>query len=210
MAKSELTRDIEFALLTKYLNKGGRCGVEVGCPSGQVDFVHLDRKWINKKYEIISTCYEIKISKSDFKSIHGHNFVGNFNYYVIPKELYDKLSLDDFKKNNREDIGVIVYYSNSKMLRVVKKSSNREYLANNLYTIDNCNTSLVWNMLLAWQTGSMQKILTKHGLSLPNDIKFCKLCDKEVLSLYNDTWYDKTESTKYMCYDCYKKSKGWK
>ncbi len=38
--------------------------------------------------EILVTCFEIKITKSDFKSHHGHNFVGNCNYYVIPKELY--------------------------------------------------------------------------------------------------------------------------
>lgn len=209
MAKSDLTKEIEFALLTKYLNKGGRSGVEIGCPTGQVDFVHLERKYINRKQEIISTCYEIKISKSDFKSKHGHNFIGNFNYYVVPKELYDKLNDEDYNWRDRTDIGVIVYYPNSKTLRIARKSTIRD-AASSIYTIDNCNTSLVWHMLLAWQTGSMQKILVKHGLSLPNDIKFCKLCGKEVLNLYNDTWYDKTESTKYMCYDCYKENKKWR
>jgi hypothetical protein len=47
-----------------------RCGKEYGEPS------------------ILITCYEIKITVSDFKSINGHNFVGNLNYYVVPSEIY--------------------------------------------------------------------------------------------------------------------------
>lgn len=210
MAKSELTKDIEFALLTRFLNKGGRCGVEINCPGGIVDFVQIERNWAKGKYNIITTCFEIKISKSDFKSIYGHNFVGNYNYYVIPKELYDKLNKEDFNWNGRRDIGIMVYYKDSKTLRIVDKSIEREPGLKLGYTIENCNISLMWNTLLAWQTGSMQKILIKHGLSLPNDIKFCKICGKEVLNLYNDNWYDKTESTKYMCYNCYKERRGWK
>lgn len=54
--------------------------------------------------KILITCYEIKVTKSDFKSKNGHNFVGNCNYYVIPKELYD-----DVKDLVPEDIGIILY-----------------------------------------------------------------------------------------------------
>ena len=54
--------------------------------------------------EILITCYEIKVSKSDFKSKHGHNFVGNCNYYVIPNELYAAVA--DLVP---EDIGIILY-----------------------------------------------------------------------------------------------------
>lgn len=35
--------------------------------------------------------YEIKISVSDFHSKNGHNFYGNYNYYVLPQEIYDKV-----------------------------------------------------------------------------------------------------------------------
>ena len=38
--------------------------------------------------DILITCYEIKVTKSDFHSSHGHNFVGNANFYVMPKDLY--------------------------------------------------------------------------------------------------------------------------
>jgi hypothetical protein len=35
---------------------------------------------------ILFTAFEIKISYSDFKSKHGHNFCGNLNYYKIKAE----------------------------------------------------------------------------------------------------------------------------
>lgn len=35
-------------------------------------------------------CYEIKSSVEDFHSKNGHNFIGDFNYYVMPEEVYKK------------------------------------------------------------------------------------------------------------------------
>lgn len=32
-------------------------------------------------------CYEIKSSVEDFNSKHGHNFIGEYNYYVMPAEV---------------------------------------------------------------------------------------------------------------------------
>ena len=54
--------------------------------------------------DVLIACYEIKISKSDFKSKHGHNFVGNANYYVMPKPHYEEV-----KDQIPDDIGVILY-----------------------------------------------------------------------------------------------------
>lgn len=36
-------------------------------------------------------CYEIKSSVEDFHSKNGHNFIGDFNYYVMPEEVYVKV-----------------------------------------------------------------------------------------------------------------------
>lgn len=36
-------------------------------------------------------CYEIKSSVEDFKSKNGHNFLGDYNYYVMPQDIYDKV-----------------------------------------------------------------------------------------------------------------------
>lgn len=34
-------------------------------------------------------CYEIKSSVGDFNSKNGHNFIGDYNYYVMPKEVFE-------------------------------------------------------------------------------------------------------------------------
>lgn len=39
-------------------------------------------------------CYEVKSSLEDFHSKNGHNFVGDFNYYVMPEEIYKKVRYD--------------------------------------------------------------------------------------------------------------------
>jgi hypothetical protein len=65
---------------------------------------------------ILVVCYEIKISKADFKSKNGHNFFGNQNYYVIPKELYDSV-----KDLVPDGIGVVLYSENSAYPLKIKK-----------------------------------------------------------------------------------------
>jgi len=66
--------------------------------------------------DVLVTCYEIKVTKSDFKSTHGHNFVGNANYYVVPKELYP-----DIVDLVPEDIGIILYLSAGSYIGLRKK-----------------------------------------------------------------------------------------
>ena len=34
-------------------------------------------------------CYEIKSSVEDFKSKNGHNFLGDYNYYVMPEDVFE-------------------------------------------------------------------------------------------------------------------------
>lgn len=36
-------------------------------------------------------CYEVKSSVTDFHSKHGHNFIGDFNYYVMTPEVYEEV-----------------------------------------------------------------------------------------------------------------------
>ena len=71
-------------------------------------------------------CYEIKSSVEDFHSKNGHNFIGDYNYYVMPMEVYDKV-----KNEIPYGIGVYVPYiddSNVKHLTFVEvpKRHNRE------------------------------------------------------------------------------------
>lgn len=37
-------------------------------------------------------CYEVKSSVEDFHSPNGHNFIGDYNYYVMPEEVYAVIS----------------------------------------------------------------------------------------------------------------------
>lgn len=39
-------------------------------------------------------CYEVKSSVEDFHSKNGHNFIGDFNYYVMPEEVYEKVKAE--------------------------------------------------------------------------------------------------------------------
>jgi hypothetical protein len=65
---------------------------------------------------ILFVCYEIKVTKADFKSANGHNFVGNLNYYVVPISLYPEI-----KDIVPDGIGIIVYYDGT------QKSSRNPY-----------------------------------------------------------------------------------
>lgn len=36
-------------------------------------------------------CYEVKSSVDDFKSKNGHNFIGDYNYYVMPESVFEEI-----------------------------------------------------------------------------------------------------------------------
>ena len=113
MGKSELTKDIERAIQKETSKWFGCPEVTIGWyGKKRVDYMTMDSKEIFR-------CFEIKISKSDFKSKHGHNFVGHFNYYVLPKELYE-----DIKKEVPSNIGI--YLWSGKSIYLVKKAKKQE------------------------------------------------------------------------------------
>ena len=66
-------------------------------------------------------CYEVKSSVEDFKSKNGHNFIGDYNYYVMPYPVY-------LKVRDLLPLRVGVYCPQSGMLKSVRKAtrSNRE------------------------------------------------------------------------------------
>lgn len=88
----------------------------IGCPRGyekaKQDCDDTECRWCwNRAFakdEVNIICYEIKVSKADFMSKNGHNFVGNLNYYIMPLELYHEV-----KDRIQSDIGVIAYLSRS-------------------------------------------------------------------------------------------------
>lgn len=68
--------------------------------------------------------YEIKVTKRDFKSSAKKSFVGNYNYYVMPRNLYEKV-----KNEIPKEIGCIVETTNPfgfTTLTNVKRASYKE------------------------------------------------------------------------------------
>lgn len=67
-------------------------------------------------------CYEVKSSLEDFHSKNGHNFIGDYNYYIMLEEVYEKV-----KTEIPYHVGVLVP-DMTKGLRSIKRAvrKNRE------------------------------------------------------------------------------------
>lgn len=115
MAKTQLTIDIEKELwsTTKKLGVFGCFEVTIGFGgSERVDYMTYDTRGVWR-------CYEVKVSKSDFRSKAKKTFLGNFNYFVMTYELYEEVK-DEIDKN----IGVYTY--NGRWLSCTKKPKRQE------------------------------------------------------------------------------------
>lgn len=86
-------------------------------------------------------CYEVKSCVDDFFSKNGHNFIGDYNYYVMERELYEQVksnipygigvlipnryhSLESIRKAKRLDRKRPIY----EMLLMMFRSANRDKL----------------------------------------------------------------------------------
>lgn len=116
----ELEHRLHLYLYSRGLFHIFECTIGFG-GGGRVDCIAINTK-------DIVTCFEIKVTESDFKSKHGHNFAGNLNYYIMPSGLYDKV-----KNSIPDNVGVYVPYSYS--LICAKKS--KRVKINNLMDIKN-------------------------------------------------------------------------
>lgn len=68
-------------------------------------------------------CYEVKSSIEDFYSKNGHNFIGDYNYYVMPEEVYESV-----KNEIPYNVGVFVPGSDAKWepLKSAKKAKRKD------------------------------------------------------------------------------------
>lgn len=97
--------------------------------------------------DMMVTCYEVKITVSDFKSKNGHNFHGNENYYVVPKEIVKKI--EPFVSVG---IGILSY--NGNWLRTARKAEWRN--------VDHeLKTLLLYNAMKKWCDGTQREIDAK-------------------------------------------------
>lgn len=87
IAKTEETLKLEKQIYNSTIKQGvfGCFEVTIGWYGKErVDFMTYDTKGIFR-------CYEIKVSKADFHSKAKVSFVGHYNYYVMPSELYEQV-----------------------------------------------------------------------------------------------------------------------
>lgn len=135
----------------------------------------------HNEYEIgmLITCYEMKITKSDFKSKHGHNFVGNHNFYVMPKELYPKV-----KDLVEDGVGVILYYGHG-YLKKKKECEFRE-------VEEEDKTYLLYNALKKWVD------------AVAPDIDYWKKSTDEYIKLHDAIWREIDHEKLHEIYDKYK------
>jgi hypothetical protein len=131
MAKTEQTLELERKIYFATQSQGcfGCHEVTIGWFGDErVDYLTFDTDGIWR-------CYEIKVSKSDFHSKAKNTFVGHFNYYVMPDELYEEVK-DEIpaeigvhngghviKKPKKQSLGV----SEDVLLRSFARSLTRAY-----------------------------------------------------------------------------------
>lgn len=135
MSKTQLTIDIEEALYLYSSEQGEVVVEEVSIPDdwGRVDTLACRYKQ-DGCYEW--RCYEVKVSQSDFRSTAKISFVGDYNYYVMPQLLYEKV-----QNQIPAHVGVMSYLPfeeaimiNEQLVKgsltIVKKASKQELLVN--------------------------------------------------------------------------------
>lgn len=149
MERADITADLSKRT-EKYINPYNDPRIywsrEVTFDYGTLHQVRVDYMKFKPKNNTVSGiekgdfyCYEIKSCVADFNSKNGHNFIGDFNYYVMPKELYEQVNqripynvgvlipskcgaLESIKKAKRTDRTRAV----NEMLLMMFRSANRD------------------------------------------------------------------------------------
>lgn len=141
-------------LIEKYINPYNDPRIywakEVTFDYGTLNQIRVDYMRFKPKNNTVSGiekgdfyCYEVKSCAEDFKSKNGHNFIGDFNYYVMQRELYEQVkdkipynigvlvpasthfdSLESIKNAKRMDRKRPIY----EMLLMMFRSANRDKL----------------------------------------------------------------------------------
>lgn len=145
--KTDLTLEIENKLINKFKDTSYRYAKEVVFGDGIVDFITA----IYDSYGFHKfTCYEIKISFSDFKSPNGHNLFGDYNYYVLTQEVYDEI----ISKNPNllwGRVGIMIYKNG-------KFYTKREAEENGIHISISDRFVLLDHILMNWVRGNMKTV----------------------------------------------------
>lgn len=134
--KTELTKKLEELLFQRLGRSEIGCGeVTIGWFGHEiVDFITCD---VDKNRYI--NCFEIKVSKSDFHSKANLTFIGNYNYYVMPAELYEEVKVEI-------QTGIGVYIEEKNTLKCVRRASFRDLKADKVIIL----SSMLRSMQREW------------------------------------------------------------
>ena len=198
MSKSELTFDIEMKALKQFSKFGVFLCPEVSferpwikdkpanCSINEFNF---DPKYTQVEGKLIKTeivdllesnsrkgwiCYEIKISKSDFHSKAIKSFVGHYNYYLMPNDLYEQV-----KEEIPKEIGVYSY--DGKMLNLVKKAKRQEL-------VNGIDEQLSYGMIRSLARERDEKFEKTKDLSLRKLKEYIFELGKEITEKTDELW----------------------
>lgn len=141
MAETKLTKRIKLALYryTKAYLQGVygvfECAMganTIGYGSEFVDFLTMDS---DSEFR----CYEIKVSKEDLYSNANLSFYGDYNYLVVPEDLYeDALLFVKERYGIKGKVGILVYGNDGVIysrLRCFKQKLRIEQRVANMYNM---------------------------------------------------------------------------
>jgi hypothetical protein len=108
----------------------------------RVDFITYDTKGIWR-------CYEIKVTKADFNSKAKNTFIGHYNYYVMPEELYEQVK-DEIPKHigvyikgvcrknaKKQELGVDEQILKDSMIRSLCREVHKKFMSGEPWLIEN-------------------------------------------------------------------------
>ena len=118
------TKEIEN-IAYNYLWKKGWYGVfEVAVPRAIVNKYHRERvDLLSYETSGIYRAYEIKKDKADFYSGCAWSWIGNYNYFIMPYDLYNEV-----KQDVPDGIGVWVTREYTKDMECIKRPKYKELL----------------------------------------------------------------------------------
>lgn len=113
----------------------------------RVDYMTYDTKGIWR-------CFEIKVSKSDFRSKAHNTFIGHFNYYVMPRKLYEQVEKEIpdgigvyvggacVKKPKKRELGVDEQVLKDSMIRSLSRDVDKQIKSEDKHLVDALNREI--------------------------------------------------------------------
>ena len=154
--KTPKTKELEKALIKTYFKPGNHIVLEVNLYNaaslmqihGKTDATDFDDVYpgiadgMMVDNYLNFTCFELKVTKSDFHSRAKLSFIGNKNYYVMPEELYEAV-----KAEIPKHVGVLApdgygLLRNVKPARTVEMAFDKSYFLLSMLTSAHNSTTL--------------------------------------------------------------------